>query len=32
VLGETNERFELQHDRHRELLRERAARHQGAMR
>jgi 8-amino-7-oxononanoate synthase len=32
VLGETNERFELQHDHHRELLRERAARHEGAVR
>jgi 8-amino-7-oxononanoate synthase len=32
VLGEINERFELQHDHHRELLRERAARHEGAVR
>jgi 8-amino-7-oxononanoate synthase len=32
VLGQINERFELQHDHHRELLRERAAQHEGAVR
>ena len=31
VLGEINDRFELQHGDHRELLRERAARHEGAV-
>jgi hypothetical protein len=31
VLGLVNDRFKLQHGDHRELLRERAARHEGAV-